>query len=68
MTLTVYQTFLSKVLFKVVMLLGGLNLISLERTIKIINLSLRNGAFKYRVDKGKWKHLKGVQIDLSEVD
>lgn len=55
--LQVKQTLWSKVIFKTLLFLGRCGLISLETAVSITNNMLRNGAFKFRTDKGEWRTL-----------
>lgn len=55
--MTVKQTFWSKVLWKAILFLGRMRLITLERAIKIVNHSLGNGAFRFKVNNGQWQDL-----------
>ncbi len=54
---TAKQTKTSKVLFATLILLGKCRLLSLEKICNIVNRSLVNGAFKYKIENGKWKTL-----------
>jgi len=55
----VKQTLWSKFMWKTIMVLGSLNLMSLETVVKIANFTLRNGAFKYKAVgvSDKWEKL-----------
>lgn len=64
--LTVKQTLTSKILFNTVILLGRLKLISLDTVIKLINRSIKRGAFRCKVGKGDWKKLDHFEFTLSE--
>lgn len=57
-TVQVKQKFWSKVLFQLILLLGKLRLLSLRKAVDITNYMLSKGAFKYRVDRGKWNNLE----------
>lgn len=57
----VKQMIWSKILFKIVLFIYGLGLISVEKSLSVINKSLKYSSFKYRVKKGPW-----LTVDTSE--
>lgn len=56
----VKQMVWSKMLFKIVLFMDW-GLISAEKSLSVINKSLKYGSFKYRVNKGPW-----LTVDTSE--
>lgn len=63
---TVKQTLSSKIIFKSVILLGGLRLISLNLALKLVNNSIKKGAFRYKIGEGDWKNLNNFEITLEK--
>lgn len=57
----VKQMVWSKMLFKIVLFLYELGLISAEKSLSVINKSLKYSSFKYRINKGPW-----LTVDTSE--
>jgi len=66
--LTVYiqvkQVLWYKLLFNILLTLGKMRLLSFGKVVKILNFVLPYGAFKYRVDKGKWNKLDMPELVL----
>lgn len=57
-TLKIKRKLWFKLLFKFVLFLHFIYLIKDDHVLKIVNSSLTIGAFKQKVDNGKWKNLK----------
>lgn len=63
-TLSVKQTLRYKLLFNIVLIFGRMRLLNLKKAIAVLNYIRPYGAFKYRVNKGKWRKLEMPELGL----
>lgn len=62
--LNVKQTIWAKAIFKISLFLGKNKILSADQVLGIVNCSLSRGAYKCKVDNGKWRKLKIDEIEL----
>ncbi|MBU9711070.1 hypothetical protein [Evansella tamaricis] len=65
---SIKQSFKFKVVFSVILLLGRLRLLSMERACDVVNHMLDRGEVRYRIGKGIWRPLDVGQLVVIEND
>lgn len=59
----VKEAFVFKLFKKLVIALIWCRIISYNFAVRLINWSIRNGAFKHKINDGKWLKLDNMQIE-----
>jgi len=48
------------------MLLGRLGLVTRNLALKVVNKSIKNGAYRYKIGNSEWKKLNNFEVTLEE--